>query len=704
MKFSSSTNNFTAGEWSEKMLARTDVDQYQRACKELTNFIPQLSGGASFRRGTFVVPLNVTQDARLQTATNWKIMTMHRSNGAVDTICVKAGAPSTSWNIFDINGGAYALVAAVAEADVTVDPQTVQWVQIGNTIIMTGTDFIGTPVRPRVLYYYAGFYYLHTLESYTTVVNMYPSQAMPYLDMNANSSSVGITPSAVSGAITLTTSSTYFTPSHVGARVKFYNGTNPTGIAKITAYAGPTTVSATVEAVIPGVTNYGVAAGTGWQESAWSPYRGWPLTVTVYQERLIFGGNAVEPMTVWGSRIGNLFDFDEVPSGASASFSSYTDDNSRPFTIVPSFPNMSRVNALSAGKVLTILTDRAEVVAYGSNGALGPNDISLESSSSFGAAWIQPVRTNHFVSYINRSGTGLRSMQYNWNEGQYKSIDLSFTSDHLFQGNLGQLKTLCQTSGSTSIVWALSFSGNLYACAMDSEYTMAAWSRITLGGNATVLAIGEVHASDTKEYVHMIVRRGSVNTIERMEVSLFEAATTPYSDATVTYLDGSYFAKQGGSPASTVSGLTMWNGQTVSVIADQFYIGEYTITGGTLTIPVAAAWILVGFKYNGYIIPAPIEAGQQVGSSQGTMKRASEMYIRYYKSYGLQYGRSKADLMPVPSINPTLPMNQPPIMLSGGAKVEFPAGYERLYEAVFAHEYPWPCHILSITMKGAGYD
>ena len=51
MKFNYPVNNFTAGEWSPKMSTRTDVQEIIRSCQELTNYIPQIHGGAQYRGG-----------------------------------------------------------------------------------------------------------------------------------------------------------------------------------------------------------------------------------------------------------------------------------------------------------------------------------------------------------------------------------------------------------------------------------------------------------------------------------------------------------------------------------------------------------------------------------------------------------------------------------------------------------------------------
>jgi hypothetical protein len=52
-KFRFQKSSLLAGEISPTAFGRTDLPQYQAACKTLRNMIPRLSGGAYRRPGTF---------------------------------------------------------------------------------------------------------------------------------------------------------------------------------------------------------------------------------------------------------------------------------------------------------------------------------------------------------------------------------------------------------------------------------------------------------------------------------------------------------------------------------------------------------------------------------------------------------------------------------------------------------------------------
>ena len=52
MRFNTPLNNFSSGEWGPKMIARSDAEQYAKACRLMQNSVTQVSGGSFRRPGT----------------------------------------------------------------------------------------------------------------------------------------------------------------------------------------------------------------------------------------------------------------------------------------------------------------------------------------------------------------------------------------------------------------------------------------------------------------------------------------------------------------------------------------------------------------------------------------------------------------------------------------------------------------------------
>jgi len=128
----------------------------------------------------------------------------------------------------------------------------------------------------------------------------YAAAVMPFL--NQNTTATKITNSAVSGSITLTSDADLFNEFMVGS---FSRSTKlvPLVVLGLLRIQIQRSVTADV------VTNF-AGFGTGyatWWESAWSPYRGWPRSCAIYQQRLVMGGTRHQPDTLWFSQTGNFF-------------------------------------------------------------------------------------------------------------------------------------------------------------------------------------------------------------------------------------------------------------------------------------------------------------------------------------------------------------------------------------------------------------
>ena len=118
-----------------------------------------------------------------------------------------------------------------------------------------------------------------------------------------------ITPSATSGNITVTASAGVFTADHVN---QFINITSNFGRLKIIEYVSSTSIKCNVITTMfdtSGVSVNNWELETGY-EAAWSSSKGWPTSCTFHESRLYFGGAKSLTTNIWGSRVGDFFNFD----------------------------------------------------------------------------------------------------------------------------------------------------------------------------------------------------------------------------------------------------------------------------------------------------------------------------------------------------------------------------------------------------------
>ena len=163
------------------------------------------------------------------------------------------------------------------------------WTQSADTLLLCHPD-----VPPQELKRLTSGWSLNTWSFYTANNIIY----QPYYQFADNT--VTLTPSAVSGSITLTASANFFVSDHNNTRLRVQGME-----VLITAVLSPTVVQATTQQDLPNTT-----ASTNWQEQAYSPVHGWPICVCFHQNRLVVGGSRDLPNRLWLSQSGNLFNFD----------------------------------------------------------------------------------------------------------------------------------------------------------------------------------------------------------------------------------------------------------------------------------------------------------------------------------------------------------------------------------------------------------
>lgn len=738
MKFQFPANNFTSGEWSDKMIARTDTDQYARSARSLENVLVQMQGGAFKRPGFMKTTLDSAVQASINGASQVRIFPWLLSDGSRCVLIATNDKPVSGtyqWYVYDETTSTSHALSVVLSGRfpdiVEPDLSQVQFCQSGDVLFLAAPN-----VYPRFLRKEGSNFVLRGLQEYYTAPTGAQDRgswkAMPYGQFNSSGSGGNITVTVSSGTVVnLVADTDIFDVSMttvfgggsagVATNIKFTSG-GLTGVVQVFAVTDARHAQGLIMTDAPNVavggTVYGTATGTAWEMSAWNPYYGYPRTVTAYQGRLIFGGNARTPDTIWGSQIGNIYNFMEVPFAQSSTFTTFGSDNTRPFTMAPNSKEASNIRCLSASKMLVINTDRSEIVAYGSQGALGPLDVTLESSTSFGAEPVQPVRINNYLTFVQRGGRKLRDIIFSFDEYQYKSNDLMFPADHLTIGD--PMREIVATEQGSSILFARTYQGNLISATLDRDYQVNAWSHHILGGSYSggrpqVVSMCTLPASSHStsgftsdcDSLYILVKR----TINGATVISFEKLARIFDPTdtlqTLTlggtqfpqYLDGAYTAVNlvlGTPTLTTTFTLTELANETVSVLADGVYIGERTISNtGVLTLPNSAKAVMVGYKYSMKVQPCSIEQGVQVGTPQGVSKRAHETYVRLWKSYpDGQYGRG-TDLysVPVPSTN-----------FTGDLFLKMPPGYSRTYTPIIQSLNPVPFNVIAMIYQGMSYD
>lgn len=724
MKFNSIINNFSSGVWSPKMLNRADTEEYFKSCEELLNMIPQLQGGAFRRPGTKYIDLGTAQ-GRLEQGYSTRIIPWRLSTGQKYLIVMNTEAPTnlpSRWFIYNTVTGVKTDLSATSGADFAdTNLMTAQFEQVGDIVY-----FVTDGMPPRFISYAGGVPYVYAYHEYFGgLAAQRQWETVPYKPISAEGDDGTLTVTGtftVGGAVTVTSSTSRFSsfmlPAYGAGRGLFIkvSSASSTGVVEMTGYTSDTVITGVVRSVVPGASplTVGSAAGTSFEIAAWNGRDGWPRTIAAFEQRLYFGGNTSFPDTIWGSRAGTQLDMMEVPFQQSTTFSTFTSDNARPWSAALAVTSQAyQIQSMAAAKTLEIHTLKADIVAYGGNGnILGPVNKSFESSTSFGSDYVQPVRVNNFSSFVQRGGRKVRDIVFNFNEDQYKSSDLMFMADHYTYRD-PIVKVASVEYGSTSLMLAISDAGKVYACAIDRDYKMNAWHEWALGGDTvrvTDIAVVPTAGEYDSDSVFMVVTR-TINGVDAISIEqlsdLFEGTDYDFYGLGVPfYFLDSWVAKTPGSPTNTITGLSRLEGETVGVFGDNFYLGEYDVSGGEILLPNARyGQFIVGFNSTARLKINPIQAGAQFGTPVNQVKAAAKVVANFYKTLSASYKTTGTpDTFNIPFREPSVPGNEATPVFTGEKVLSLPPNIGRKIQIEFETSDPYPMNILSLVFEGVTND
>ena len=589
-RFVSIQTNFTTGELDPLARARVDLKAYENALEKAKNVICQPQGGVTRRPGTKFInelggtPANGVRLIAFEFSTNDSYMlafTTNRmyvyKNKALITNINASGNPYLDTTGFGLTG---------THMDHLV------WTQSADTLIIVHED-----QRPIKIVRGAS-------DSSWTISNITLDSVPQYAFTIATSNPAAtLTPSDVSGKITLTASTGVFTSGHVGQ----YINADPQGRAKIVKFISSTVVNAVAE--FPFFDTSAIASGdweleTGY-EDVWSATKGWPRSVTFHQGRLFFGGSKSRPSTIWGSKVGLFFDFEAVEGLDDDAVEATLDTNT-----------FNAIVDIISGRDLQVFTTGGEFyVPQEGLTPITPTDFFLSTTSRNGCK--EGVRVKQLESgilFIQRQGKALSEIAYSDTQLTYITSKISLLSGHLLKNPTRMdIRRAVATDENDLLLIINESDGTIVAFSLLRLQNVIAPSEFT-----TVGSFVDVGVDITDIYT--IVKRDD-NGADKYYVEVFDN----------TYLTDS------GVKGTTASSLDMSHvdGATVNVISDGYVeLNQVADSAVTFVNPPTAS-SEVGLPINVEVKTMPVDLKIQTGTRIGFKKRIVEVNALLYETQNL---------------------------------------------------------------------
>ncbi len=386
------------------------------------------------------------------------------------------------------------------------------------------------------------------------------------------------------------------------------------GVTRITAFSSTTSVSADVLSDLGGTT-----ASTDWQEGQWSDVKGWPTALKLHEGRLWwFGKNGI-----WGS-ISDAYDaFDETFEGSAGTI----------IRTIGSGP-VDTVNFGLSLKGLLIGAQGAEFTIRASSldEVLTPTNFNVKASSTQGSSAVDAVKIDQGGCFVDRSGTNVYDLAFDLGSYDYQAKNLMELYPGLGYPEIVRMDV--QRKPDTRLHCVRS-DGTVVMAVMNKGEDVLAWVPIETDGFIEDVVTLPAAAGDKDDRVYYVVRR-TINgsTVRYLEKWAQEADCL--GDLQYCHLADA-FVHYSGAAATVITGLDHLEGEEVVVWADGADVGTddserpwtqtYTVSGGQITLAVAASEVVVGLGYTAQFKSAKLGLQVQGLSQFGRQKSINHLAL-----------------------------------------------------------------------------
>ena len=647
--------NFASGEIDPLLRARVDMAQYQNGAERLENVLVQPQGGVR-RRGGMKYLYELPAGANPQNGT--RIIAFEFSV-ADHYMLVFTNQRMYIFKdrtlITNINGTGNDYLAVTA---VTSDIlSTMCWTQSADTLIVTHKDI--NPVR----------IVRNATDSSWTVSNLAFDSIPKYaFTLSLSNPGATLTPSDVSGSITLTASTGVFSAGSVNQ----YINVAPQGRCRIVSYISTTKVEAVTE--IPLFSTDVIASG-GWEleagyEDVWSATRGWPRTCTFHEGRLFFGGSRSRPSTMWGSKVALFFDFNPDQAYDDDAIEATLDTNS-----------LNIITDMISGRDLQVFTTGGEffVPQQGLDPITPANFFAKAVSRNGSREGIRVQQLQSGTLYIQRQGKALNEFQYNDTTLSYISTSISLLSSHLINNPIElALRKASSTEESDSLLM-LNGDGTISTYSILRQQNVIAPSRIITNGDIKDVGVDI-------EDIYTVTKR-TFDSVDRYFIEVID-------DASLT--DCSF---QGGAAAGASS--LPHEGASINIIADGNVLADEVVTSGAVTFDRASTTSYeVGLGFNVVIKTLPFEPRMSVGVRTGFKKRILEVNAVLYETQHLIINDV---LVPIRTLDTAGTLDASTIEFTGTKVINGLLGYTKDAQITVSQNLPLKLTLLGLEFKMSVY-
>jgi len=334
-----------------------------------------------------------------------------------------------------------------------------------------------------------------------------------------------------------------------------------------------------------------------WQMGDFSETTGYPKTLTIHDERMVFGGTQTKPNTVWASRVNDWGNYSKGFIETS------------PYTFTIASDSFDTIRSLKSSRQLNVLTDNAEntMGSRDDSAITSITNISVSSHTNYGSNLTQAVQMADMIWFVMGQGERVRASRYDFASDGQQSIEMSLFASHITESGIKEMSFRRHPFNS---LFCLLNNGTGATLTYEGMQEVRAWATVKTEGNIISAAS---NYSDAGDIIAGVVERNGSYFLEQFG-SVDDG--TVFLDNQTTWTDANFDI---GQPIEQDD-----DGNLVVILDDTELVRDvdYTIAGGVLTIPSQLTGdVCIGRRIECRVNPTDIS---EVAPS-GMVKRLTEL-------------------------------------------------------------------------------
>lgn len=423
----------------------------------------------------------------------------------------------------------------------------------------------------------------------------------------------------------------------------------------------------------------------------------YPTKVTIHQQRLVWAGMTDRPW-VWTS---NSFAYNNyAPSDYEGDIS---DTNAIYYDM--SSDKISEIFWIKSLKHLLLGTETSEIRLYSAGTAITPSDVVSCVESSYGSYNSDPVINDDTIVFIQRLQRTIRSLSYDYNQDAFVGPELTILAEGL---TVGGIKKVVFQKEPNNTYWCLKEDGSLLSLTYDKSQDVIGWSKSKLAGSDVKiidLAVlpSDVYGQDvlllcTERRIKQTVNGVQQTVVRRYLEMLSRNFNNDIAQKDVLYLDDA-IRLTNTTPMEYITGLDYLEGETVRVMDEGAYVGDYKVTDGTIHLDSKCKDVWVGLPYSASFETLERDFQDKQLSTKMSKLRVYKLKMYIERSLGISVQRlERGSRTMLITFDPTQNMDAAPNLVTGIVDIPVPSNWDCDYRLQIISEPGFPCTVSGILM------